>query len=855
MGAGRYVGRVGGLAVALGVGVAVLTGHGVAWAGSDGAADPGPAASTSESNATAPESPGSGSKPKKQRHNRVAKPAAEAEDGGAADDKRAGTQADDGPGDDGRAGATHDLDKANAGSQERPGGKAAKDKRVARGKRHATVPTAADDPTSGTDHDAPPAADKTVQLISAAGYQAPSSSAGNGPITPTDTDSPGTLALLAAARRETGKDSNKIPYSPTVDVDNGVITGTNNGSITSPANLELTFTAVGKTAAGGKVNLNETTGDFTFLPYTTTASPGGTDSFKVLVAENTQFDQLLAQIPVVSDLVKPILVVLHQIPVVNVVLSPLIGRSRVVTVGIDVGGLATDYGQPIAFTTTVTSFDGTPISVNYFPADGLTGQQQAPTILNGPSLATAGYTDPDQETTVFGLVPGLKPLRAAGYNVVTWDPRGEFASGGVLHLDSEDFEARDVSAIIDWVSGLSSSEYGPGPNGATDPRIGMVGGSYGGGIQLTTAGIDKRIDAIAPGIAWNTLNEALYPNDAFKTSWASLLLLSLVISGSRLDTEIYSGIATGVVFGFLTPRQQEFLSSNSPATVVGNITVPTLFLQGTVDTLFPLQQAVVNSEALGEDVPVKMIWYCGGHGQCLTMNQNQLDAQTDYLVDQTLAWMDTYVAGKTDGTPPPVDGPKFVWVDQKGNWYASNELPTTPTVFDCASGCVTGSGGTLPIVPGLGGSGPQTLAKFPVSLTAGAQSSHAINVAVPTTAETSYLVGAPQLQISYSGLGTSRNIYAQLVDDTTGLVLGNIVSPVPVILDGKNRTTTVVMSDIAYTMNPGDSLTLQIVDSATSFEDFTAFGAIWIDGIILELPTASGVLPMGVPADDLVHAV
>ena len=112
----------------------------------------------------------------------------------------------------------------------------------------------------------------------------------------------------------------------------------------------------------------------------------------------------------------------------------------------------------------------------------------------------------------------------------------------------------------------------------------MVGGSYGGGIQLTSAGIDTRIDAIAPGIAWNSLNGALYPNHAFKTSWASLLLLSLVVSGSRLDPEIYSGIATGVVFGFLTPRQQEFLSSNSPATVVGDITVPTLFLQGTVDT-------------------------------------------------------------------------------------------------------------------------------------------------------------------------------------------------------------------------------------------------------------------------------
>ena len=263
------------------------------------------------------------------------------------------------------------------------------------------------------------------------------------------------------------------------------------------------------------------------------------------MAEKTALDDLLEQNQVVKYLVQPILVALHQVPILNVVLSPLIGRSKIVTVNVNVGQLVSDYQNPIAFTTTVVSFDGTPISVNYFPKVGLTEGQTAPTILNGPSLATAGYTDPNQVTTVVGLVPGLKTLRP-DYNVVTWDPRGEYASGGKLHLDSEDFEARDVSAIISWVAGLNTTAFDPGTQGRTNPLIGMVGGSYGGGIQLTTAGIDKRIDAIAPGIAWNSLNGALYPNDAFKTSWASLLLLSLVVSGSRLDPEIYSGIATGV---------------------------------------------------------------------------------------------------------------------------------------------------------------------------------------------------------------------------------------------------------------------------------------------------------------------
>ena len=64
---------------------------------------------------------------------------------------------------------------------------------------------------------------------------------------------------------------------PTIDVDNGVITGTNNGTITSPGNLELTFTVVGDPKAGGKVNLDEYDRQLHLLPYTTTATPGGTE--------------------------------------------------------------------------------------------------------------------------------------------------------------------------------------------------------------------------------------------------------------------------------------------------------------------------------------------------------------------------------------------------------------------------------------------------------------------------------------------------------------------------------------------------------------------------------------------------
>ena len=48
---------------------------------------------------------------------------------------------------------------------------------------------------------------------------------------------------------------------------------------------------------------------------------------------------------------------------------------------------------------------------------------------------------------------------------------------------------------------------------AHDPRVGMVGGSYGGQVQFAAASIDKRIDTIVPLITWNDLSYSFAPNN------------------------------------------------------------------------------------------------------------------------------------------------------------------------------------------------------------------------------------------------------------------------------------------------------------------------------------------------------
>jgi len=94
------------------------------------------------------------------------------------------------------------------------------------------------------------------------------------------------------------------------------------------------------------------------------------------------------------------------------------------------------------------------------------------------------------------------------------------------------------------------------------------------------------------------------------------------------------------------------------------------------------------------------------------------------------------------------------------------------------------------------------------------------------------------VSITYQGLGTTRAVFAQVVDDSTGRILGNVVTPVPVTLDGKQRTLTMDLSDIVYTNASAapSTLTMQITSSATAFENFTSFGLMNISDVSVTMP-------------------
>ena len=818
MNASMCIGRIGGLAVALGVGAAVFTGcDGTAWAKSDAPhkSDSTPHHHTSAKPATAAHPKADAAR----RRPHVVTGSATS----TADRPAATSTGDQGTGRHRTTDAkTKTETKTGTAVSSAPAGPAVADASAA-----APVTATSDAAVSVA------AATTATTTTTATATGSGSAPTGNTPTTPVDAAV--AVALLAVSRQQKTAavtvTKPAITTDPTLTFDDGIIEGSANA--VAGNGDKLVYTIIKGPSQGGKITFDSelAAGDFTYLPNSAVLS-SGSETFREMVSETTSFDKFLEAIPLLGSLVPSLLIQLHQIGGLSSFLAPLIGSATIVTFTADPSELdPTD--APIAFTTKVPSSDGTLISTNFFPAAGLQSGSSAPTILEGPGLGSDGVTDPYSTTgiqDVPGLVPGVATLRDAGYNVVTWDPRGEGASGGTLQLDNPDYEGKDVSSIITYTLSLAETK--------DNQRIGMVGGSYGGGIQLTSAVIDPRIDAIVPGIAWNTLNASLYPAGAFKTSWATLLILDLLEAGARINPEIYGGILTGFLTSYLTASQQALLKASGPDGKVTDITVPTLLLQGTADGLFPLDQAIDNEEELtASGTTVKMVWFCGGHGICLDpINQ---DAQTALLTQDTLDWLNEYVA--QDSTAADTM-PNFQWIDQAGNVYSSSQFPNSAAFGGTPVTASMKNGGTMPIVPILGGSGPSP--KVGGSLTAdllatatASPASNAINMKVSVPGGTQ-IVGAPTVTFTYSGLGNGRDIYAQIVDDQTGLVLGNLVTPVPVILNGQTHTVTVSLNDIAYTAAvTGGLLTLQLVGSATQYQNFNSVGAINVSNVSISLPT------------------
>lgn len=342
----------------------------------------------------------------------------------------------------------------------------------------------------------------------------------------------------------------------------------------------------------------------------------------------------------------------------------------------------------------------------YRPA-GVDRAHPAPAVLT-----TNGFGGNKADGSTAGTA---KAFAARGYVALAYSGLGFGKSGCPISLDDPEIDGRAASRLIDFLAGTRAADDGTRVDYVTrdrpgDPRVGMIGGSYGGAIQMATAAVDHRVDALVPMITWNDLSYALDPNNvadrkvpgAFKWQWTNGFYLigeSQPITPANLDPSRWGTLGcvhfvsdacktigllnSGSYPAAPTAAMLRYARSVSPVSYLDRGEAPTLLIQGQTDSLFNLNEATATYKALKDNgTTTKMIWQSWGHsgGQApgeLDLSQGNLE--TSYTGQRILAWFDRYLRKQrhTD------TGPAFAYYRdwQSGYGEASKVPPLSQQVY------------------------------------------------------------------------------------------------------------------------------------------------------------------------------
>ncbi|MFJ9259180.1 CocE/NonD family hydrolase [Streptomyces bacillaris] len=369
------------------------------------------------------------------------------------------------------------------------------------------------------------------------------------------------------------------------------------------------------------------------------------------------------------------------------------------------------HAEPAPYTVTPLKFTvqagGRSCTVDadlYRPA-GVDADRPAPAVL-----ATNGFggSKSDGSTDAIG-----RAVAARGYVGLVYSGLGFGKSGCLITLDDPAIDGKAASGLLDFLGGTRAADDGTRADyvvrdGEGDPRVGMIGGSYGGAIQLATASVDPRLDALVPLITWNDLAYALAPNNTgartgvtsdtpgvFKWQWTNgfyligegqpLLNPSLDPSRfNRLDCLHFAAQACETIRLLNSGRYPAdkadamlaYARSVSPVSYLDRVKAPTLIVQGQADSLFNLNEATATYETLkAQGTPAKMIWQSWGHSGGLVPGELDLsegNLESSYVGQRVLAWFDRYLQKKTDTDT----GPEFAYYRSWQSGYGTaDRLP------------------------------------------------------------------------------------------------------------------------------------------------------------------------------------
>jgi predicted acyl esterase len=339
-----------------------------------------------------------------------------------------------------------------------------------------------------------------------------------------------------------------------------------------------------------------------------------------------------------------------------------------------------------------------------YKPQGASKANPAPAILTTNGF---GGSKDDQADTA-------KLAASRGYVVLSYSGLGFGGSGCKITLDDRDTDGKAGSQLVTFLGGGKAATDGTkvdyvkldakahdGKHHANDPRVGMIGGSYGGQIQFAVAGIDPRLDTIIPIITWNDLSYSLAPNNTSndpgvtyatpgveKYEWTSLFFGLGIADGIQeagadpsrnvgcpnFDDRACGSKAQMDLTGAPNDATLTFSRHASVGSFLPDIKIPTLLAQGQADTLFNLNESVATYEGLkARGVPVKLMWESWGHSGGDAQASGELDPSkpdTTYQTRTFMQWFDHYLGDAPER--PPLDFTYFRdWVKYTGDATAA----------------------------------------------------------------------------------------------------------------------------------------------------------------------------------------
>ncbi len=438
-----------------------------------------------------------------------------------------------------------------------------------------------------------------------------------------------------------------------------------------------------------------------------------------------------------------------------------------------------------------------------------------------------------------------KKLAARGYVVVSYTPRGWWASGGEIDTAGPR-DMADLSKVVDWTIA----------NTAADPaRIGAGGISYGAGISLLGAAFDPRIRAVAAMSGWTDLVYSLYGDQTRHKQSTGLLSLTAQLlgnPGAELTGKLGDFSANrniDQVMQWAQVRSAETyldaINANQPAVLLANAWGDTFFgANQLVDFYGGLTTAKRLELRPGDHAIAELTGLAG--------LDNDVWTSATRWFDEHLAGLDTGIAGEAPvvlkldngayesypawsalnnttrryglGEIRRLDGTGLLGGNPSGGW--SKSLPTDADTI--------ANGGAVLITNGLAaitGERPQIWLPHVNRARAGVWAAERPNSPLK-------IRGIPKLHLKLTGTAAQGTVVAYLYDlDRLGRA--KLITHQPVSWSGGtgNRSLDVDLTATAYDLPAGHSLTLVVDTVDPLYYDENSAGVITVaGGSYLDIP-------------------